>query len=248
MSGLLDNKVAIITGAASGIGESTTKLFAAEGARVLAVDLREGDLATVHAQTPGAVIMEQDVTVKNAAQAIVSKALECFGQLDILFNNAGTVGNWGEIETYDDTNWDFVFELNISSMYRLCKAAIPELKKSNAGRIINVGSIRSEFADTGVAAYTASKHAVAGLTKTLACELGGYHCTANYIQPGAIVTGLTQEAFDTEYGEYWKQLAPTGRLGQAEEVANAVIYLASDEASFVNGTGLFIDGGASIHV
>jgi NAD(P)-dependent dehydrogenase (short-subunit alcohol dehydrogenase family) len=249
MTGILEGKTAIITGAASGIGEATTKLFAAEGARVLAADLPGAPLADVHADTPNVVLVEQDVTADGAGDALVARAVEEFGGVDILFNNAGTVGAGGEVETHDEADWDFVIGLNLTSVYRLSKAAIPELKKSSAGRIVNVGSVRSDFADAGACAYTASKHAVAGLTKVLACELGPHGGTANFVQPGAIVTGITKPAFEMmpQFAEYWTALAPTGRLGEASDIANAVMFLASDEASFVNGIGLYIDGGATCH-
>ena len=249
MTGLLEGKVAIITGAASGIGEATTKLFTSEGAKVLAVDLPGAPLDDVHGNDADVKTLEQDVTGPDAAQKIVQAALEAFGKVDILFNNAGTVGKGGEVENHDEADWQFVIDLNLTSMYRLSKEAIPELKKSGAGRIVNVGSIRSDFADSGAAAYTATKHAVAGLTKVLACELGGDGITANYVQPGAILTGITKPAFEMmpDYATYWKDRASTGRLGEPEDIANAVLYLASDEASFVTGIGLMIDGGATSH-
>ncbi len=249
MTGLLEGKVAIITGAASGIGKATTELFTAEGAKVLAVDLPGSPLNDVHGNDANVSCLEQDVTGEGAADTIVGAALEAFGKIDILFNNAGTVGQGGEVESHDEADWMFVTELNLHSMYRITKAAIPELKKSGAGRIVNVGSIRSEFADSGAAAYTTTKHGVAGLTKVLAVELGQHGITANFVQPGAILTGITEPAFAAmpEYGEYWKNRASTGRLGLPEDIANAVLYLSSDEASFVSGIGLMIDGGATSH-
>ncbi|MFN3232034.1 MAG: SDR family NAD(P)-dependent oxidoreductase [Alphaproteobacteria bacterium] len=249
MTGLLKGKVAIVTGAASGIGKATTELFTAEEAKVLAVDLPGSPLNEVHGNDTNVSCLEQDVTGDGAAGTIVQAALDAFGRIDILFNNAGTVGQGGNVETHDEADWMFVTELNLHSMYRITKAAIPELKKSGAGRIINVGSIRSEFADSGAAAYTSTKHAVAGLTKVLACELGLDGITANYVQPGAILTGITEPAFEAmpEYGKYWKDRASVGRLGQPEDIANAVLFLASEESSFVSGVGLMIDGGATSH-
>ena len=249
MTGLLEGKVAIITGAASGIGKATTTLFTDEGAKVLAVDLPGSPLDNAHGNDANVKTLEQDVTAPEAADTIVKAALETFGRIDILFNNAGTVGAGGEVESHDESDWMFVTDVNLHSMYRITKAAIPALKESGAGRIVNVGSIRSDFADSGAAAYTATKHAVAGLTKVLACELGGHGVTANYVQPGAIITGITGPAFEAmpEYGKYWQDRASVGRHGQPEDIANAVLYLASDESSFVSGIGLMIDGGATSH-
>lgn len=248
MTGLLDGKAAIVTGAASGIGEASARLLAEEGARVLAVDLPGKPLTAAHAGRAGIVCMDMDVTAPDAARKIVQAAIDAFGRLDILFNNAGTVGKGGVVETHDEADWDFVIGLNLTSVYRLSKAAFPYLKQSGAARIINVGSVRSEYADSGAAAYTATKHAVAGLTKVLACELG-VHGTANYIQPGAILTGITSPAFERmpDYARYWKERATVGRLGVSEDIANAVLFLASDEASYVSGIGLWVDGGAMSH-
>jgi 3-oxoacyl-[acyl-carrier protein] reductase len=248
MTGVLEGKAAIVTGAASGLGEATARLLAEEGARVLAVDLPGKRVAEVHAGRNGIVCFDMDVTASGAADAIVAAAVDAFGRLDILFNNAGTVGRGGPVESHDEADWHFVLDLNLTSVYRLSKAAIPHLKRSGAARIINVGSVRSDFADVGAAAYTSTKHAVAGLTKVLACELGGFG-TANYIQPGAILSGITSPAFERmpEYGRYWKERASVGRHGVPEDIANAVLYLASDEADFVSGIGLWVDGGAVSH-
>ena len=245
MTGILEGKKAIITGAASGIGEASAKLFAAEGAKVLAVDLPGTPLAEVHKDTPNIVLMEQDVAAVDAAGNIIGRAAEMLGGIDILFNNAGTVGQGGELDVFVDDDWDFV----LSVINKHIKAAYPYLKKSGAGRVINVGSVRTDYADSEVAAYTATKHAVAGLTKVIACELGPHGGTANYLQPGAIVTGITRQAFETkpEFSIYWTDLAPTGRLGTPEDIANGGLFLASEESSFVSGTGLCIDGGATCH-
>lgn len=248
MTGLLEGKAAIVTGAASGIGAATARLLAGEGARVLAVDLPGKTLREVHDGCAGIVCMDMDVTAADAAPRIVQAAIDAFGRLDILFNNAGTVGRGGAFETHDEADWDFVIGLNLTSVYRLSKAAFPHLKQSGAARIINVGSVRSDFADAGTVSYTATKHGVAGLTKVLACELGS-HGTANYIQPGAILTGITTPAFERmpDYARYWKERAPVGRFGEPEDIANAVLFLASDEASYVSGVGLWVDGGAMSH-
>lgn len=249
MTGLLEDKAAIVTGAASGIGAAVTRLFAEEGARVLAVDLPGAHLTDAFAGDDNIVCLEQSVTEDGAAVTIVGAAIDNFGRLDILFNCAGGVGAGGEIETHDEADYDFVMDLNVRSVYRLSKAAIPELKKSGAGRIVNIGSVRSNFSDAGAVSYATSKHAVAGLTKTLACEVGKYGMTANYVLPGAIVTAITAPVLEAmpEFKDYWVKRASVGRLGEPEDIANAVLFLASEESNYVNGAGLAVDGGVMSH-
>lgn len=249
MTGLLDGKAAVVTGAASGIGAAVTRLFVEEGARVLAVDLPGTAMADAFGDDENVVCLEQSVTEDGAADKIVGAAAENFDQLDILFNCAGGVGAGGEIETHDEADYDFVMDLNVRSVYRLSKAAIPMLKKSGAGRIVNIGSVRSRFSDTGAISYATSKHAVAGLTKTLACEVGKYGMTANYVEPGAIVTAITAPVLDAmpEFKDYWVKRSSVGRLGEPEDIANAVLFFASEESGYVNGAGLAVDGGVMSH-
>lgn len=242
----LDSKVAVVTGAASGIGLATAKLFLAQGAKVFAVDLSGQDLAKKFDSGDRVQTLEKDITETDAPAIIVSGAVEAFGGLDILVNNAG-ICLPGSIEEVTDDIWSRTMAVNVTAMFRLSREAIPEMKKRPRGRIINMGSIMSDMAGPGLCAYGTSKHAVAGLTKAMAVDLGQYQITANYLQPGAIITALSEPFMDDpEFRAYWEEKAPIGRLGDAEEVAEAALFLASDEAQFVSGVGLNVDGAAIV--
>jgi 3-oxoacyl-[acyl-carrier protein] reductase len=245
----LDGRVAIVTGAASGIGAASAALFADEGARVLAVDLPEHGLADVHAGKDRVATLEKNVADADAADAIVSDALARFGRLDILMNNAG-IGTNALAEAMPQADWDRTLSVNLTAQFRLCQRAIPHLKDSLAGRIINVASVMAEGTDYGLAAYCASKAGVAGLTRTLALELGKYGVTANYLEPGAIATGMTKPLWDArpEVAEIWAKKAALRRLGQPIDLARAALFLATDDAAFVTGHGLVVDGGLTLRI
>lgn len=242
-----EGKVAIVTGAASGIGLATVKKFLQNNASVIAVDLPQSNLSDKFPTTDNIRCLELDITGENAAVEIVSHAKNHFGGLDILVNNAGIcVGETFE-ETSDET-WNRVMDVNVNSMFKITRSAVPLLKERGAGRIINIGSIMSDMAGPGLCAYGTSKHAVAGLTKAMAVDLGKYKITANYVQPGAIVTGLSEEFFkDPEFKAYWQKKAPVGRLGQSEDVAETILFLASDASEFISGAGINVDGGAIVN-
>ena len=246
----LAGKVAIVTGAASGIGHATARLFADEGALVIAVDLPASAIATAHAGHARIVALAMDVTAPEAPEAIVVCALREGGGLDILFNNAGVSANaLGEATT--DAQWDNIFAVNARAVFRLCRAAIPALRARAAAtgraRIINTASVMAARTDIGLVAYTASKHAVAGISKTLALELGKYGITVNYLLPGAIHTGMTAASFqDEKIRTVWARKSALRRLGQPIDMARAVLLLASDEADFITGHGLVADGGLTL--
>ena len=238
--GLHQGLTAIVTGAASGIGRATAQRLLEEGAFVLCVDQHANeDLSHEHA-----VSIVVDVADNNAAEIVTTSAIEHFGAIDFLINNAGMVGG-SSIETMDILVWDRVMTVNLHAVFKLCKAAIPVMKASQRGRIINIGSVMSTLAGSAMGAYTSSKHAIAGLTKTLALELGEYGMTANYIQPGAIITGITQPVIDSDpnFSEFWINKSPLKRLGRPEDIANAINFLLSEDASFITGHGLVVDGG-----
>lgn len=246
----LAGKVAIITGAASGIGCAAVRLFAHEGAKVIAVDRSKTDLARIHENCPEVFSLELDVTNDGSAEAAVEMALSFGGGLDILFNNAG-VSNFAFAEDTSDNIWDHEFSVNSRSVFRFCRAAIPQLRsraeRYGRARIINNASIMAERSDKGMSAYAASKHAVAGLSKTLALELGQYGITVNYLLPGSIRTGMTAQAFEKDsLRKIWEKKSPLRRLGTPEEVAGAALFLASDETDFITGHGLVVDGGATL--
>lgn len=246
MADILAGKRAIVTGAGSGIGEAIAKEFLAAGAHVLAVDLVQEGLSVGFAGHDRASLYAQDVTQPGAADAIVKAAVDAFDGLDILVNNAG-IALGSDLETTTDELWDKIMGVNVKAMFQISRAAVPYLKESKAGRIINLGSIMSDMGGPNLFVYGTSKHAVAGMTKSMAVDLGQYGITANYIQPGAIVTALSAPFFaDEDFRSYWEDKAPVGRLGQPEDVSAAAVYLASDAAQFVSGVGLNVDGGAIV--
>ncbi|MEE9603592.1 MAG: SDR family oxidoreductase [Thermoguttaceae bacterium] len=243
----LAGKVAIITGAASGIGRATAILFLQHGAKVFVVDLPEQSLLDEFKDYEHACELEIDVTDADAPMRIVDGTVEVFGGIDILMNNAG-IATAADFESTTDETWDRVMDVNVTSMFRISRQAVPAMCQRGRGRIINVGSIMSDMGGPGLCAYGASKHAVAGLTKAMAIDLGKYQITVNNLQPGAIVTALSQPFFeDPEFRAYWEKKAPVGRIGQPEDVAAAALFLASDEAEFISGVGFNVDGGAIVN-
>lgn len=246
----LSGKFAVITGAASGIGRATAQLFAERGAKVLAVDRPESAIMTAHEGNGAISVLAQSVSEDDAPEKIVNSALEKFGAIDILFNNAGVSGRSLTHET-TDAEWDRQFAVNVRAPFRISRAAIPHLIKraeeKGRARIICTASVMAFDTDIGLCAYTASKHGVAGLTKTMALELGKYKITANYILPGAIETGMTQASFaDPFIRGVWEKKAALRRLGQPIDMARAALLLASDEADFITGHGLVADGGLTL--
>ena len=245
---LLQGKAAIITGAGSGIGAASAQLFADEGAQVLAVDVPDKGLADTHAGHEAIHSLEQDITEDNAPETIIQAALDLFGKLDILFNNAGVGGG---ANTYDMTDdfWNRTMAVNVTAQFRLIRQAIPALRKSEAGRIINTASVMAEGTDYGLAAYSASKAGVAGLTRNVALEEGRYGITANYIEPGAIYTGMTEKNFvNDDIADIWARKSALKRLGQPIDIAKGALFLASDLGAFVTGHGLRVDGGLMLRV
>lgn len=247
MGQTLAGKVAVITGAGSGIGYATARLFLAEGASLVAVDLPGKNLKDMFATDAPVICVAADVADKAAPAVIMRAVADNFGKLDILMNNAG-ICLPGDAESVTDEIWDRQFAVNVTSMFRITRAAIPLLKASGRGRVINLGSIMSEMAGPGLLAYSTSKHAVAGLTKAMAVDLGKYKITANYLQPGSILTAMSAPMMeDKTFREYWENKAPVGRLGNPEDVAAAALFLASDAADFVTGLGFNVDGGAIVN-
>lgn len=241
----LAGRTAIVTGAASGIGEASARLFADEGARVVAVDVQGAFKA---APPAGVTALEIDITGDHAPARIVAEALKT-GRLDILFNNAGISLNKLAVEMTDEV-WDRVFAVNIRAVFRLSRESIPHLIKSPAGRIISTASVMAEGTDYGLAAYCASKAGVAGLTRSLALELGKHGVTANYLMPGAIRTGMTRPLWEArpDVADIWAKKSVLRRLGEPIDLARAALFLASDEGGFVTGQGLAVDGGLTLRI
>ena len=217
---------------------------------MLAVDRPASAILQVHAGWPGIVVLAQDVTADGAAETIVAAARRAGGGLDILFNNAGVAAN-ALGEATSDAQWDDTFAVNVRAVFRLCRAAIPALREravsTGRARIVNTASVMAQRTDIGLSAYAASKHAVAGLSKTLALALGKWGITVNYLLPGAIQTGMTAASFeDAAVRAVWAKKAALCRLGQPVDMARAVLLLVSDEADFITGHGLVADGGLTL--
>lgn len=241
----LQGKAAIVTGAASGIGRASAELFAAEGARVLAVDRPGADLAF---EDKAIETLACDVAAADAPGQIVERALAAFGQLDVLYNNAG-VGVNALAADMTDEQWDFVVDIDLKAVFRLSRAAIPHLVKSPAGRILSTASVMALGTDYGLAAYCAAKAGVVGLTRSLALELGKHAVTANAILPGAIQTGMTRASFENPHNaEVWARKSVLRRLGQPIDVARVALFLASDDAGFVTGQAIAADGGLMLRI
>jgi len=242
----LTDKRAIVTGAGNGIGRAIATAFLTAGAKVLAVDLSAEDLDAHFGSQDRASTLVADVAAEDAPKKIIAAALESLGGIDILVNNAGIVIA-APFEELTDEQFDNIMGVNVRAMFRISREAVPHLKKSGKGRIINLGSIMSDLAGPTLSIYGTSKHAVAGLTKGMAVDLGADGITVNYLQPGSIVTKLSEPFMDDpEFKAYWEAKAPIGRLGQAEEVAAAALFLVQDDAQFVSGVGLNVDGGAIV--
>jgi len=243
----LENKVAIITGAGSGIGAATAKLFAKEGAKVVVADyVEEGGLKTVEeikAAGGEAIFVKADVSKAADIDAMVSKCVETFGKLDILFNNAG-IAPMGKIEEFSEDDWDKVMTIDAKGVFLGSKRAIPEMEKQGRGKIISTSSIAGIVGFDGVSGYCAAKGAVVNLTRELALECAPKKINVNAIAPGVIKTAMTKDILaDPAQEKAMKAGTPYPRLGKPEDIAFAALYLASDESDFVTGHTLVVDGG-----
>ncbi len=243
----LENKVAMISGGARGMGAVEAKLFAKEGAKVIIGDMLEEEGRRVEAEineTGGeCVFVPLDVTNEEAWQRAVSLAVSRFGKLDILVNNAGIYRAHDVLET-TSAEWDQVMDINAKGVFLGTKYAIPEMRKAGGGSIINISSVAGLVGSKQTTAYTASKGAVRLLTKSTAIQYASEGIRANSIHPGTIETPMTEGLLaDAAMREDRMNRTPMGRLGRPEDVAYGALYLASDEASFVTGSELVIDGG-----
>lgn len=251
----LENKVAIVTGATSGIGKATALAFAEAGAKVVVSGRREreGNMVVDEIRAKGGVAMfvKTDVSKEADLKAMVDKTIAEYGRLDIAFNNAGIEGDFGAF-TADQTeeHYQRVFDINVKGVLLSMKHEIPHLL-DNGGAIVNTTSIAASVGLPGAATYVASKHAVLGLTRTAALEYAAQGIRINTISPGGIETpmlerfvGSKQEA--SENREFIQGKHPMGRLGTPEEIAAAVVFLASPQASFITGADLLADGGWTV--
>jgi len=239
------DKVVIVTGGASGIGEASVLKFSEQGAKIVIADISDAGQALADKLVRNghqAIFIKTDVTSEKDNQSLIGKAHEAFGQVDIVFANAG-VAHDAPIASLDYSAWQKTLDINLSGVFLLNKYAIEYwLKHNRTGVIVNCGSIHSWVGKSGVTAYAASKGGVKLLTQTLAIDYAAKGIRVNAVCPGYIDTPLL-DVIGEQGKDKLKALHPIGRLGTPEEVANVVAFLASDEASFVNGTSVLVDGG-----
>jgi meso-butanediol dehydrogenase / (S,S)-butanediol dehydrogenase / diacetyl reductase len=249
--GRLAGKVAIVTGAANGIGRATAVLFASEGAKLVLADINEEGLKeTINMvkKEGGEVIGQKtDVSVEQEVKALIDLALTTYSRIDILCNNAGTGGDLAKLETESGETWKRVFGVNVLGAVFASKHVAPHMMARKCGAIVNTASVAGIRAGAGGNAYSASKAALINFTQTSACDLGGFGVRVNAVCPGLIETGMTQRVFD--YARSSGKIDKMGyrcelrRYGHPEEVASAILFLASDEAGYITGQALPVDGG-----
>jgi 3-oxoacyl-[acyl-carrier protein] reductase len=251
----LENKIAIITGAGGGIGRATALRFAAEGACVAAADVAEdGVRETIELITQkggSAIPIVGDVSQRSGAQAIVGATLDAYGRVDILVNNAGITRDGltvrikdSEVKAMSDDQWDSVLNVNLKGTWLMAQAAAVPMIRQNSGRIINTASVAA-LGNVGQANYSASKAGVIGLTHTLALEWARYNILVNCVAPGGVKTKMT-EAIPEKVMEGIIARIPLARFADPAEISSVHTFLASDDASFITGQVIFVDGGASV--
>ena len=246
----LKDKVAIITGGASGIGAATARLFAAEGAKVALVDQSEEGLARVAAGLD-AITIQADVSSDAQARAGVAKVIEKWGRIDVLMTAAGMSAG-GTVDAIDEAAWDRTFDVNVKGTFLWIHYAIRHMIAAKSGAIITIGSQLAQSSPGKNAAYVASKGAIASFTKTMAVDHAKQGIRVNALMPGVIDTpmparSLKRYADPDKMRAYWNERHPMGRIGQPEEVAKAALFLACGDSSFVTGHLLFVDGGWTAH-
>ena len=251
MAGILDGKVAVITGAGSGIGRATAKIFAREGAKLLIADVVEqAGLETLNALKDAgaaAIFMKVDVSKPNEVEAMAAKAVETYGRIDCAFNNAGIEGEGALTHKCSDENWHRVLSINLTGVWLCMKAEIAQmLKQGGGGAIVNTSSMAGLVGSVGGPAYVAAKHGVVGLTKTAALEYGRQGIRVNAVCPGPIRTPMMQRIMrgSEEMEQKFIRSEPLKRFGEPEEIGETVAWLCSERASYVTGLPMPVDGGA----
>lgn len=246
----LKDKIAIITGAASGMGKEIAKLYAKEGAKIVVSDINEeGAKATVDEiknQGGTAIAVKANVAVEEDIQNLVDTTVDTFGTVDILVNNAGIMDNFEPAADIVDEQWERIFAINTTSVMRATRKVLPIFLEKENGVIVNIASAGGLYGVRAGAAYTASKHAVVGFTKNTGFMYAQKGIRCNAIAPGAVQTNIGQSMKKiNQFGASRQQLgmATNPRIGQPEEVAHLALFLASDDSSFINGTVVTVDGG-----
>lgn len=249
----LKRKVAIVTGASSGIGHATAQLFAKEGATVVVAARRQPELKalieSIKKEGGHAVAIAGDVSEESFARKLVEETIEQFGQLDIAFNNAGILGPMGSVTEMSKTDWNQVIETNLTSAFMAAKYQLPAMLSGGCGSLIFTSSFVGYTAGMpGMAAYAASKAGLIGLTQVLASEYGSQNIRVNALLPGGTDTAAAQEFANTPDAlEFVANLHAMKRIAKPEEIAQSALYLASDASSFTTGSALLVDGGISIN-
>jgi NAD(P)-dependent dehydrogenase (short-subunit alcohol dehydrogenase family) len=242
----LKDKVALITGAGSGIGREAALLFAKEGAAVVAVDLNEQAARETASMIDKAIHVRADVSKAADCERMISEAEKKFGKLNVLFNNAGIMhGKDDDAVSTDEAIWDLTLDVNAKGVFLGCKYGIPALRRAGGGSVINTASFVALMgAATPQIAYTASKGAVLAMTRELAVIHARENIRVNALCPGPLRTELLMSFLNTEAKKQRRLVhVPMGRFGEAREIAQAALYLASDESSYVTGTDFLVDGG-----
>jgi NAD(P)-dependent dehydrogenase (short-subunit alcohol dehydrogenase family) len=248
MAGRLDGKVAVITGGCSGIGLATVRRFLEEGAQVVVGDLDDATGATL-AQEAGVTYVHVDVSQKEQVQALFATAHDTYGSVDVAFNNAGI--NPPDDQSILDTDleaWRRVQEVNLTSVFLCCQAALPYMIEQGKGSIINTASFVAIMgAATSQISYSASKGGVVSMSRELGVQFARQGVRVNSLCPGPVNTPLLEELFSTDEAQKARRMVhvPMGRFGEPEEMANAVLFLASDESSFITASTFLVDGGIS---
>jgi len=255
MSGRLEGKVAVITGAASGIGAATAKTYVDHGARVVLGDIQDDAGESMAAALGGAghaIFRHCNVTDEAEVEALVETAVSEFGQIDIMFNCAGIVGALGPMSTTPAEEWKLTIDIMINGVFYGMKHASRHMKEAGSGSIISMSSTAGVMGGLGPHAYAAAKHAVVGMTKNLAAEVGGYGVRVNCIAPSGMATPMVADVMTGDHKNLDETIATLaalsplkGRAGLAQDVANAALWLASDESGYTSGLTLTVDAGAT---
>jgi len=249
----LKDKVAIITGGAKGIGRTSVLRFLEEGAKVVAADIDEEglngtvELAKAMTGNENIIGIRVDLTKEDEVKKLVDKTVETFGTIDVLFNNAGT-NHAALLHETTLEDWERVFDINVKSMFLTCKYVLPVMVEKRGGSIINMASPGALVGLRGLSAYCASKGAVPALTRSIAIDYAQYNIRANFLCPGVILTEMTEKIIQSkenpdEFREWYRRARPLARFGEPVEIANAAVYLASDETPFMTGASIVADGG-----
>jgi NAD(P)-dependent dehydrogenase (short-subunit alcohol dehydrogenase family) len=245
MSGRLDGKVSIITGAGSGIGAATARRFHAEGAKVALADISGAEEGLAKELGDNALAIHTDVSQAASVQSLIDTTMHAFGRLDILFNNAGIEGEIAPLAELTEEGWDRVQAVNLRGVFLGIKYALPAMLASGGGSIINTASMAATVAFPQMASYCAAKGGVVMLTKTAAAEYAAQGIRVNSISPGTIQTAITEHLPEDMKAAIIAR-NPVGRIAGAEEVASLAVFLASEESAFITGSDYLIDGGYTL--